>query len=115
VSDVRPPSIPREAANPESLPTRRQAAGWAKLGAGLAIVVAEVLEGAMHPALAETLAIADLAIPVACMLVVFVVITRGSEQTCERVFRLLRWITNRSEPAAPDSPPPQRPPGNASS
>ena len=110
-----PPSINSGAPNPQGSPTRHRAAGWAKLGTGLVILASEVAEGALHPALADALAIADLAIPVACMLVVFVVITRGSQQTCERVFRFLRWMTNRPEPPAPGSPQPPVSSSHASS
>jgi hypothetical protein len=52
---------------------------------------------------AEALAIADVSIPVILLFLLLAVIVRGSQQTCDRVFRLLRWITNRSEPSAPDS------------
>jgi hypothetical protein len=79
------------------------------------MLAAEVAEGALHPALADALAIADLAIPVACALIVFAVITLGSEQTCNRVFRFLRWIANRPEPPAPGSPQPPAPTSHASS
>lgn len=94
---------------------RHKAAGWAKLGTGLIMLASEVVEGVLHPELAEALAVADLAIPVACMLIVFAVITLGSEQTCDRVFRFLRWITNRPEPPAPGSPQPPTPTSHASS
>lgn len=79
------------------------------------IVAAEVAEGALHPAIAEALAIADLAVPVACLLVVLGVIIRGSQQTCDRVFRFLRWMTNRPEPVAPGSPQPPASTSHASS
>jgi hypothetical protein len=104
MSDVRPPAIiPAAVSPPGPEPsTRNRAAGWAKLGTGLGIIAAEAAEEALHPGLAEALAIADLAIPAVTLLIVFAVIIRGSQQTCERVFRLLRWITNRPEPAAPE-------------
>lgn len=111
MSNIVPPTVSRAEASPQSPlpPTRHRAAGWTKLGTGLGIVAAEVAEGALHPALAEALAIADLAIPVVIMLIVFAVIIWGSQQTVDRVFRLLRWITNRPEPAAPDPPQPSTP------
>lgn len=110
-----PPSNNSGAPNPPGPPTRHRAAGWTKLGTGLVILAGEAAEGTLHPAMADALAIADVAIPVACMLVVFAVITRGSEQTCERVFRLLRWMTNRPEPPAPGSPQPPASGSHASS
>jgi hypothetical protein len=79
---------------------RHPAPPWAKLSAALAIA-AEIIESVLHPALAEVLGIADLIIPVIVMLVVFTVVVRGSPQTVDKVFRLLRWITNRPEPVGP--------------
>jgi len=37
------------------------------------------------------------------LLVLMIVIVFGSDQRCNRVFRLLRWLANRPEPPAPDS------------
>jgi hypothetical protein len=34
-------------------------------------------------------------------LIVMMAVIRGSNQTCERVFRLLRWAASRPEPSAP--------------
>jgi hypothetical protein len=47
------------------------------------------------------LAVADLAVPVIIALVMLAAILRGSGETCERAFRLLRWVTSRPEPPAP--------------
>jgi hypothetical protein len=106
---VPPPDTPR--ARDEQRPsTQHKVAGLAKLGTGLAVVAGEVVEGAHHPALADALVIADVAIPAAVLLLVFAVITRGSQQTCDRVFRLLRWLANRPEPPAPG---PVRPPSGS--
>jgi hypothetical protein len=105
---VPPPITPRPV-DQQSSSTRHKAAGWAKLGTGLLVLAGEVAEGWLHPALADALAIADVAIPVASMLIVFAAIIFGSDQTCERVFRFLRWVTNRPEPPAPGSTPPTTP------
>jgi hypothetical protein len=78
----------------------RRPPGWGKAGAGLGVVAAESAAGYLHPGLAGVLAIADLAIPLAVLLILLAIVVRGSDQTCERVFRLLRWITNRPEPPA---------------
>jgi hypothetical protein len=43
-------------------------------------------------------------VPLAIALVLLGAIMRGSDQTCERIFRLLRWITNRPEPPPPRQP-----------
>jgi len=51
------------------------------------------------------LAAADVIVPMIVALVLLTAILRGSTETCERVFRLLRWITNRAEPPAPAANP----------
>jgi hypothetical protein len=85
-------------------PPSGPAAGSARLGTCLGLAAAEIVAGVLHPALAEALAIADLAIPSLAALIVFTVIVRGSAETCNRVFRLLRWIAGRPEPTAPAIP-----------
>ena len=55
----------------------------------------------IHPPLGEALAVTDLAVTVVVALALLVAILRGSEETCERAFRLLRWIANRPEPQGP--------------
>ena len=71
-------------------------------GAIAAFLGAESTASYLHPALGEALAAADIIIPVIVLLVLLAAILRGSTETCDRVFRLLRWIANRSEPPAPD-------------
>jgi hypothetical protein len=90
---------------PVAPPPRPQTSVWAKIaGPGLAVIGTEITVGVLHPKAAESIAIADAAVPVIAALVLFTVIVRGSEQTVSRVFRLLRWVCNRPEPTAPDSP-----------
>lgn len=86
-------------------PARRPAGtpGWVKLGTGLAAIGAELTESILHPAAAEALGIADAAIPLIVGVVLYTTIVRGSPETVERVFRLLRWISNRPDPPAPGS------------
>jgi hypothetical protein len=79
--------------------------GWWKLGAGIVVLGAEGIAGYLHPMLVEILAIADVIIPLIIALVLLTAILRGSKDTCERVFRLLRWIANRPEPPAPSATP----------
>ena len=98
----RPPS----SATPPSPP---RTPGWVKLGTGLAVIGAEITESVLHPAAAEAEQIAAAAIPLIVGLILFTTIVRGSPQTTERIFRLLRWIANRPEPTAPDSPSSQSP------
>ncbi len=85
----------------------RQSAGtpsrtWGKLGAGIGALGAEGTVGYLHPAVGIGLAIVDVAVPTIIALVLLVAVLRGSKETCERVFRLLRWIADRPEPPQPD-------------
>lgn len=68
------------------------------VGAG---AVGEGVAGYLHPVLGEALAAADIIVPLAIGLILLTAILRGSRETCERVFRLLRWLANRPEPPAP--------------
>jgi hypothetical protein len=55
----------------------------------------------MHSVIGEALATAYIIVPLAIGLILLTAILRGSSQTCERAFRLLRWIANRPEPLGP--------------
>lgn len=83
---------------------RPRASGWVKLGTSVAVIGAEIAESVLHPEVAESLAIADVAIPLIVGLILLTIIVRGSQETVDRVFRLLRWITNRPEPTVPSLP-----------
>jgi hypothetical protein len=74
--------------------------GW-KLGAGVGTLGAEGAVGYLYAPLGAALAAADVIVPLAVGLILLVAILRGSNETYERVFRLLRWVTNRPEPPAP--------------
>jgi hypothetical protein len=82
-------------------PGGRPARPWRALGAGAGILGGEGLAGVLHPALGEVLAAVDVIVPLALALILIAAILLGSDRTCERVFRLLRWAANRPEPAAP--------------
>ena len=73
------------------------------LGAGAGVLGGEGLAACLHPVLGEALAAADIVVPLAIALVLLAAILRGNSETCERVFRLLRWIDGQPEPAAPGS------------
>src|SRR5690349_19005930 len=105
MSDTMPAAVTPAPEGPQGpVPAPRyRAAGWAKLGTGLGVIAAEVAEGALHPGLAEALVITDMSIPVVITLIVVALIIWGRQQTVDRVFRLLRWIANRPEPAGPGS------------
>jgi hypothetical protein len=51
----------------------------------------------LHPLLGEVIAITEIVVA----LTVIAVALFGSQALSERAFRLLRWVGNRSEPAAP--------------
>jgi hypothetical protein len=77
--------------------------GW-RLGTGMGILGAEGGAGYLCPTLGAALAAADVIVPLAIALVLLAAILCGDNRTCERVFRLLRWIANRPEPPAPPAP-----------
>ena len=64
-------------------------------------LAAEAVAGYWHPKLGAALAAADVIIPAVIALVLLTAILGGSTETCERAFRLLRWIAGRPEPPAP--------------
>jgi len=80
------------------MPDQAQRTGWAKLCAGLVIAAFEFVSDCLHPEITEILVIAGVTIPLIMMAALLAIITRSDEQTCERVFRLLRWTVNRPEP-----------------
>ena len=96
------PTVTRVAdtGQPAPAPTRPTTARRV-LGAGAGVLGGEGLAAYLHPALGEALAAADVIVPLAIALVLLIAILQGSSQTCERAFRLLRWIASRAEPPAP--------------
>lgn len=96
------PAIPATDTGQDAAPAPggRRPTPWQMLGVGAGIVT-ESVASFLHPALGEVLAAADIIVPLAIGLILLTAILRGSDRTCERAFRLLRWITNRPEPPAP--------------
>ena len=88
---------------PEPGPGVRPTVPWRAIGASAGILGGETLASYLRPGLGEALAAADSIIPLAIVLILLTVILRGSDQTVERVFRLLRWAANRPEPPAPNA------------
>lgn len=80
-------------------PRTRGIAGRACAAVGS--LAAEAAAGYWHPALGAALAAADIVVPAVIALILLAAILRGSAETCERAFRLLRWIAGRAEPPAP--------------
>ena len=97
------PMIPAAGTPPATAPRSggRPPAPWRVLGAGAGVLGGEGVAGYLHPVLGEALAAVDVLVPLAIALVLLAAILCGSNQTCERVFRLLRWIANRPEPPGP--------------
>jgi hypothetical protein len=80
---------------------RRARTGWACAVAGW--LAAEVVAGGQHPALGVALAAVDVIVPALIAFVLLAAILCGNAETCERAFRLLRWIAGCPEPLAPPS------------
>ena len=80
------------------MPDQASRKGRAKLWAGLVIAAFEFASDCLHPEITEILLVAGVAIPVIMMTALLVTIARSDAQTCERIFRLLRWMVNRPEP-----------------
>ena len=97
-----------DARRPDLSAVTQRRTPWRAVGAGAGLIGTEGIAGCLHPALAEVLVATDVITPVAITLIVVAAILFGSAETVERVFRLLRWIANRPEPAAPDAPGPRR-------
>ena len=57
--------------------------------------------GYVHPAVGVTLAVVDGIVPLIVAAILLGAILRGSNETYERVFRLLRWLKSQPEPQAP--------------
>lgn len=101
---ARPAMLPASQAVSPPRATReigRQPVPWRTVGMGAGFFGSESLTAYLHPAFGETLVAADIVGPLAIAVTVLIVILRGSNQTVERIFRLLRWIANRPEPPAP--------------
>jgi hypothetical protein len=73
----------------------RQSAAKALLSVGTCIGSETVL---MRSTIGEYLVVGIAITGLLCVLFIAVTIARGSEQACERIFRLLRWIRNCPEP-----------------
>jgi hypothetical protein len=96
-ADTAPAGRPAARRAPDRVPRP----GGRALGAGAGALGAEAAAGYLHPVLGVILAAADAGIPLAVALTLLTAILRGSDQTCERVFRLLRWLSARPEPPPP--------------
>lgn len=97
---LTPSTTKRPELSPE--PARRSRMPWRLLSAGTGVLAGEGAMFYLHPALGEILSTADVAVPTAFGAILLAAILCGSDETCERVFRLLRWIANRPEPPSPD-------------
>jgi hypothetical protein len=98
------PAEERRAAGTPTPGTRRlwpRATAWWSLSASAGVLGAEGAVSYVHPAAGVALVAADIGGPLIVALILLAAILVGSSQTCERVFRLLRWAANRPEPPAP--------------
>jgi hypothetical protein len=81
----------------------RQPVPWRALIAAAGIAGGEGTAEIVRPELGEALALIDVIGPMMIALILITAILRGSDETVDRVFRLLRWAVNRPEPEAPAS------------
>jgi hypothetical protein len=95
----------RQAAITRRLSPRRASVSRmaSRLGIGVGALGAEGIAAYLRPVVGVILVVADVAVPTLVGIILLVAILRGSQDTCDRVFRLLRWIANRPEPPAPTS------------
>src|SRR5690349_13075140 len=82
-------------------PSVSPAISWRLLGVGTGVLGGEGVTMWLHPIIGEALVVTDLAVPIMMGLIMLVAILRGDDVTCDRAFRLLRWIANRPEPRSP--------------
>jgi hypothetical protein len=75
----------------------RDHVSWRSAATGIASLVTPIGIGVLHPVLGEVVAV----IEVVAVLTIIGTALFGSQALSERAFRLLRWIGNRPEPAAP--------------
>jgi hypothetical protein len=72
------------------------------LTACLSVFAGEGALSYMYRALCMAFGILDIVVP----LLIMGLIILGNQDTCDRIFRLLRWMANRPEPPSPKSEPP---------
>lgn len=85
-------------------PIRDLRPNWRRLGAGVGIGA----QGAViyvRPAIGVALVIVNVTIPLIIALVIFITTVWGRQDTCDRVYRLMRMIANRPEPPEPSTRP----------
>jgi hypothetical protein len=87
---------------------RRGLVSWWRLGAGAGVVAVPGALGWACPVAAVVLAVVEVVVPLAAVVVAGGVAVFGSDRASGRVFRLLRLVAGRAEPPGP--PPPLRSP-----
>jgi hypothetical protein len=72
--------------------------GMRRRGISLGVLSAEGTIAWFHPADAMAVALTAMGGTLLVTLIVMMAVILGNDQSCERVFRLLRWTANRPEP-----------------
>jgi hypothetical protein len=89
-------------------PPRARVAVWWSLVTSANILGAAGAAGHFHSSIALALAAAEISMlllsALTLVLVTLAVALRGTNETCERLFRLLRWASNSEEPPVPPRP-----------
>lgn len=78
-------------------PAERKLIPWKPIGAAVTSIGAPAGIGLLHPALGAAVFLTELAVS----LIILGTALFGAKEYSERAFRMLRWIANRPEPAAP--------------
>jgi hypothetical protein len=93
-------SQPSGSARPGACRTAKEPHAWRSLGLAGAGLGADAGLAVFSRDLGAVLALAEVAGLTIIALTILIAVLRGSDNTCERAFRLLRWLANRPEPPA---------------
>jgi hypothetical protein len=93
-------SQPSGPARPEACRTAKEPHAWHSLGLAGAGLGADAGLAIFSRDLGAVLALTEVAVLTIIALTILTAVLRGSDNTCERAFRLLRWLANRPEPPA---------------
>jgi len=91
---------------------RSRAALWLSLSTSASLLGTAGTAGYLHSRVGLALAAVEVTVlliaALTILIVLLVVILHGNDDTCERLFRFLRWAANRPEPPAPSETRPPR-------
>lgn len=91
-------SQPGGPARPEACRTAKEPHAWRSLGLAGAGLGADAGLAISSRDLGAVLALTEVTVLAVIALTILIAVLCGSDNTCERAFRLLRWLANRPEP-----------------